>query len=359
MSEETLNKLLKQARNQEPETTLEEINAWISIGASVSIITLILLKLKWLITYKTGIMITTALITIGVTTATIIAFNMSDEKVEENQALNKNEIHLLLSSEEKKNEIVEEQSVFEPAKKEIETPEKESFIFPIIPILPVSSDDINPSIQPNPVIQKAAKASEYGIFTELKISGASDVVIIQGNKCGVRLEGDTYGLSLADVENKNGTLVISTKSNKNKSYDLKFYITVNDLKKIDVSGASTIHTEGTLIQEKLTIKSAGASELHLSLKNETLILNTSGASDVTLKGNCQSFDLDASGATNLEALSFEAQNATIQCSGASDLKLNVKGELSIDVSGASDVKYKGNPSIIKKSVTGVSELKKL
>ena len=37
MSEETLNNLFKQARNQTPETTINDINKWIEIGSSLTI----------------------------------------------------------------------------------------------------------------------------------------------------------------------------------------------------------------------------------------------------------------------------------------------------------------------------------
>ncbi|MBU3659359.1 MAG: DUF2807 domain-containing protein [Flavobacteriales bacterium] len=360
MSEETLNNLFKQARNQAPETTINEINTWIGVGTSLSISALVLLKLKWFFTNKIGIMMTT-FISATLTVATILTISNSEKKntnyVSEPQL--KTEKKMQQVEKEKQPTVKAFTQKTEVKTKEIQNEKEETNTdskLELIPLLPIPTP-ANPQanlISSSPIVNSK---NDKQAFTILKISGAAEVVLIQGKECNVRLEGDELGKSLASIEYSNGTLLISTKSNKGKTYKLTFFITVNDLEKLDVSGASEISTEGTLKQNNLTIKTSGASELNLNLESTSLDLITSGASEINLKGNCARFDLNASGASDLRALEYEVQKATIKCSGASELKLFVTDELNLDLSGASDIKCKGNPKIVKKSITGASEFK--
>jgi len=55
----------------------------------------------------------------------------------------------------------------------------------------------------------------------------------------------------------------------------------------------------------------------------------------------------------LEAKSYEAD-----VSGASNGKIHVTSELSVEVSGAGSLKYKGDPAINRHEVSGAGSLKK-
>lgn len=360
MSEETLNNLFKQARNQTPETTIDDIKKWVEIGSSLTITALVLLKVKWLITHKIGIMMTT-LMTVGLTVTAIISINRSNENLEKAVSERKIKTENRLFSKKTETKPIVDDFAFKPKDNAIskvienqeENKDSKFEMIPFLPILPTSNTPQNL----HAVTPKVNMKFDNQNFTSIKISGASEVVLIQGNECNVRVEGDSLGKCLASIDNKNGTLFISTKSNKGKKYKLKFYITVNQLERLDVSGASEISSEGILNQSDLIIKSSGASEINLNLENNSLDMISTGASEIKLKGHCANFILDASGASELKAIEYEVQKANIKCYGASELKIFVSKELNLDLSGASDIKCKGNPTIGKKSVTGASDFK--
>jgi hypothetical protein len=50
------------------------------------------------------------------------------------------------------------------------------------------------------------------------------------------------------------------------------------------------------------------------------------------------------------------KKCTIDASGGSDVEVNVKNELTMEASGASDITYYGNPSKVIKSAHGASDI---
>ncbi len=97
-------------------------------------------------------------------------------------------------------------------------------------------------------------------------------------------------------------------------------------------------------------------EMKLSAGN--INLDCSGASNAELFGSAQSVNAELSGASKLDAMEFEVAIYDIDVSGASHGKIFVTEELSVEVSGAAHLKYKGEPRINEHDVSGAGSLKK-
>ena len=68
--------------------------------------------------------------------------------------------------------------------------------------------------------------------------------------------------------------------------------------------------------------------------------------------------VNGSGAANIDTLALEAQDVTVDLSGAGAARVHAVQNLQVDVSGAGSVSYKGEPQV-RKQVSGVGSVQAL
>jgi hypothetical protein len=96
-----------------------------------------------------------------------------------------------------------------------------------------------------------------------------------------------------------------------------------------------------------------------TLRSNQATLDLSGASAVDLTGNATNLTVDASGASKANLQDLAVQMLSIDLSGASSAVVAVSGTISADVSGASRLQYRGNPTLTHRSETGASTIEPL
>jgi hypothetical protein len=87
-----------------------------------------------------------------------------------------------------------------------------------------------------------------------------------------------------------------------------------------------------------------------------LSAEVSGASQLTLDGSGGDLTLDVSGASRADLSQFVVGDANVQASGASQVTVNVEGRLDADASGASRILYRGNPTLGRIESSGASRV---
>ncbi len=125
----------------------------------------------------------------------------------------------------------------------------------------------------------------------------------------------------------------------------------------DAGGASTIKLQGSARVARL--HAGGASTLELAdfaVSGEKLMIEADGASTVRLRGSAKAAVLMASGASQLKLAELALDAADIELNGVSNASIQVKELLSYDVSSASHLEYRGEPTIHKAGKTGGSSV---
>jgi hypothetical protein len=198
-------------------------------------------------------------------------------------------------------------------------------------------------------------------FTGLRVGGAFDVVLKQGDSYGVVVQADADIIDYITTDVKDGILRIGMKEHHQELFHntttLKVTVTYKELTSLDLSGASEVKTENKLTGTDLSIESSGASEVKLDMAVQNLDMSLSGASKLNLTGTAVQSKIDASGASEVSAADLAITNLSIYGSGAIEAKVNVSGTLKANVSGACTVKYLGNPSVDVRS-SGASTIKR-
>lgn len=190
-------------------------------------------------------------------------------------------------------------------------------------------------------------------FSSINISGALSVVLTQDFQNTMRIE-KSAGDVLPDYKVENQVLIIKGSGfSHSKS---KVYISVRNINQIQLHGPTTLKGEQAINSPDLRIETSGASDVELNLITDRIEILASGASDIELKGKSKFAKMEATGASDIKAIGFEVDSALVSVSGAGDAQVNAKNYLSINASGAGDVKYLGNPLKVDKNISGASDV---
>jgi len=204
-----------------------------------------------------------------------------------------------------------------------------------------------------------------GDFSKLHFDGAYTVIVEQGQTCSVKLEAEPKLLAKVTTEVKNGTLKVDTKDHgwfggcHHSRKDVKVYITVKDLKAIDIDGSADVTGKGRFVSDTMELSVAGSGDINLELETKVLETAISGAGDIKLTGMAKTFSAAIAGAGDIKALDLITEKCHVSIAGSGDCQVNASQELEISIAGSGDVSYKGNPSKVSNSVSGSGEVRKL
>jgi hypothetical protein len=122
----------------------------------------------------------------------------------------------------------------------------------------------------------------------------------------------------------------------------------------NISGAS--HCDIDMETGNFKAELSGASYLKGRLTATGSDVTLSGASDIDLTGSGGDIKLKGSGASTAALMYYKVNNASVDFSGASNGSLDIAGRLDVKLSGASDFKYTGNPTMGEVDISDASDL---
>jgi len=137
---------------------------------------------------------------------------------------------------------------------------------------------------------------------------------------------------------------------------LKAKVTMPELSGLNLSGASRTTVTGFNSNMALNSEASGASTLRGDLTCGNAQLEVSGASKVELRGSAYDLKVKASGASTADLSNFTSRNTVVDASGASQVSVAASGSLDVEASGASTVRYAGEPARLKVNTSGASSV---
>jgi hypothetical protein len=221
------------------------------------------------------------------------------------------------------------------------------------------------------------KQFDFKDFQNIEISNALQYDISQSASYSVSVSAHENIIPYLDVYQSGATLVVRMKPGSFTNTDAKATITLPELDRLSVSGASKGSAKGIQTSASLNLVVSGASQLDLSAEVKSADVNVSGASRITghlvagdsrfnvsgasrceLDGSTGTTYLDLSGASRFNSPSLVMKNANVNVSGASHGTVDCTGILNLEVTGASTLDYSGNPTLNQVTVNGASTLNK-
>jgi hypothetical protein len=154
-------------------------------------------------------------------------------------------------------------------------------------------------------------------------------------------------------------------------------ITMPELRELSMSGASEGRVMGFKSPVDFDLSLSGASELDMDMETGafdceisgpsevrgTLTaanshIELSGASQIELMGSGGNVRIELSGACQADLEDFAVNDANIRFTGASSGSLEINGRLDVSLTGASELRYSGNPILGDLEITGGSSLER-
>jgi hypothetical protein len=201
-----------------------------------------------------------------------------------------------------------------------------------------------------------ANASELRDFNSIELSGVFNATIYKGQEFAVEFSGPQEEREKYNVYKSGETLVIDFEGKKDFDFNIKeidvdevrIAITMPRLERLEASGYGNIRFEDFDHTPEMELEATGPIKVKGELFADNLIVNLNGSSQAELSGKVNSLNADIKFASSLKAYNLEAREAIVEVNGASTAKVNVTGTLEIEEGMASDIDYRGDPTIIKR-----------
>ncbi len=157
-----------------------------------------------------------------------------------------------------------------------------------------------------------------------------------------------------------GKLKLHFKHNKRISTKtpVKIHITTTQLDHFDLSGASMVVLNNELVASDFELDMSGASNFEGEVNVTHGDIEMSGASTAKVNGTAMNAFVELSGASTLRKYEFEIETLDVKLSGASTAFLTILNSMSVELSGASTLNYKGDPVITQINTSGASHINK-
>ncbi|TAE33000.1 MAG: DUF2807 domain-containing protein [Cytophagales bacterium] len=197
-------------------------------------------------------------------------------------------------------------------------------------------------------------------FDKLDMGSAFTINVQQGSNFSVKASGRDEDLDDLDVNVSGGTLKVRYKNQKwgwNNRKNVRFEITMPQVRSMDFSGACTATVKGFRNQGNVDLDISGATTATIDLDADRVNVDFSGASTINLNGKATSMEGDVSGATTLKAYGLQLKTVKLEISGASGASVAATEKVDVDASGASSVRYRGTASV-RSNTSGASSVRR-
>ena len=149
-----------------------------------------------------------------------------------------------------------------------------------------------------------------------------------------------------DIERTGSELSISLKGHRSyRRITFEVDIAMPDLESLHLSGGSRCALTGFHFGHDIDFDLSGGSELRGDSTFADVDFSLSGGSSVEMMGKAGDVRLDGSGGSRFDLADFSGHDFDVDLSGGSTATIRIDGELSGSLSGGSQVRYIGDPTL--------------
>jgi hypothetical protein len=131
-------------------------------------------------------------------------------------------------------------------------------------------------------------------------------------------------------------------------------VTVKQLNEVTASDASVVRFGSELTGDELVLTALSMSEISGPIRVDRVQAGVSGAGRLGLSGRARRLAVAASGASELTLAGLAVAELDARLSGASVADVTVSETIAGEASGASTLRYRGDPRVVRRQSTGAS-----
>lgn len=185
-------------------------------------------------------------------------------------------------------------------------------------------------------------------FSGVQASGSFDVKLNSGPQEMVKIEGEDNIIPYIETRIENGVLVIATKEDTwlRPKRDITIYVTAPDFSRIEVHGSGNITSVNTINgSDMLKIGISGSGDIKVDVHTPRLSANINGSGSIRLSGETTVFEGEIEGSGDIKAYELKTAESKVSIGGSGSAEVTVDNQLTVQVSGSGDVRYKGKAAV--------------
>lgn len=198
-------------------------------------------------------------------------------------------------------------------------------------------------------------------FNKINVSVAYTsvrMILKQGNP-SIKITADDNLLKITKTDVSGDELKITTDGTICNAQALVVEISNPNYSSVKSTGAIELSSDTTLNVKDFDLALSGKSNIDLALNASNVSVVSSGSATINLKGQAAANNVTLSGSSNLNAFDFAVANYKIETHGVANCKINVLSDLNVNINGAGEVQYKGNPTKIDNNHAEAARIKKV
>lgn len=142
-------------------------------------------------------------------------------------------------------------------------------------------------------------------------------------------------------------ILIEMESNNYRNVDVTVLASAAQYAAITASGAASVVKEsamGDFTDFDITLSGTSSFSGEVTVKNR-LSLNLSGSSSVAIEGESDDCEINATGTSSVAGYDFSCDDLDVVLSGSSSVKMTVNETIEGEMSGTSQIDYRGSDSV--------------
>jgi hypothetical protein len=175
-----------------------------------------------------------------------------------------------------------------------------------------------------------------GSFKAVQLDGSFDADITIGKQSQLKISGEDNIVPLVKTEVKGDTLRIYLEGSFTTHEPLKVTFSVPELRNASLNGSGDV-------------------AIH-SYRGKELTLDIKGSGDVAADGTADKLVSSIKGSGNLDLFGLTAKDVRVSISGSGDAEVHATQSLDAVIAGSGDIRYKGSPGHVKRSISGSGEI---
>ncbi|MVN89886.1 head GIN domain-containing protein [Mucilaginibacter aquatilis] len=205
----------------------------------------------------------------------------------------------------------------------------------------------------------ATETRQLGNFSKIDISGGFKVTLKQDTGKQLTVTTDDNLMKYIRTEVSGDKLRIYTRKNICNDAPIVVNLNVKSLSEVVGAGAIELLSDGRINTQNLKLQFSGANKINLDLSAADLLTQAKGVTEINLKGQAASHNVEIAGTAQIKAFDFVAGKYVINAAGDAECEINVLKSLEVNSQGASNIKYRGNPTDVKTDKAGAASVKKV
>lgn len=140
---------------------------------------------------------------------------------------------------------------------------------------------------------------------------------------------------------------------------VEIVVQVPSVQSVELAGSGDVELELVTRQPRLRLAVAGSGDLTARGADvEALEANVAGSGDLRVQGRAGTVAVAVAGSGDAWLQDLVAQDADVNVAGSGDARVHATRRLSAAVAGSGDVRYKGEPTMVRSVVRGAGTIKK-